>query len=268
MRITQNEILRGLDPSEAYLLVLNGYASGFPYHYWEEGEISIERANMCIRYLIENVLNWSVNDVYQKFDYTIFHKHSLKNMLKICFNDKYFDAIDSAYPNTYKPWLFKTAPRNFWTKETFREALRWTIEDKLNLSKDVVPKVVCESFMREHSLLTGFQKIHNSSTYGAIDDLYPGVYECFEFKKLPNGYWCEETAVDAVIWHCRKYRNPTIERIINIGTYSFAKNNKLEAPLYKIFDGSVPNLIESAYPGIYSIKDRSLKLKKIYSNNF
>lgn len=268
MRITQNEILEGLDPSEVYLLVLNGHANGFPYHYWEEGNLSINRANICIRYLIENILNWSNEDVYERFNYYTFHEYSLKNMLKICFNDKYFDAIESAYPNTYKPWLFKTAPRNFWTKDTFREALRWTIEDKLHLTKKQIPQIVCEAFMKEHSLLTGFQKLYNSSTYEAVDDLYPGVYQCFEFKKAPNKYWSKETAIDAVIWHCNKYHNATIEHIINNSTYSFAKKHKLESPLNKLFKGSVPQLIESAYPGIYSIKNKNLKLKQVYFDTF
>lgn len=264
MRITNNEILMGLDPDDVYLLVLNKNVNGFPYHYWEEGNISIERANICIRFLVDKILKWDENQVYENFTYDTFYKNGLKGMVLKCFNDKFHFALESAFPGKYKPWLFKTAPRNYWTKETFLNALKWTIEEKLHLSKNDIPKVVSEQFMKDHSLITGFQKFFNSSPYEAIDALYPGVYQRFQFKKMPNGYWNPERTVDAVIWNCKKLHKPTIERVINNSTYGFAKNSKLECPLYKFFDGSVPKMIEAAYPNIYSTKNKNIQLKTLY----
>lgn len=266
MNITKKEILKGLNPEEIYLLLLNGSIRSFPDRYWKEGEKSIERANRCIRYLIEEVLKWSEDEVYQNFEHETFCKYGLRIMLKKCFNYRFTDALESAYPGVYKPWLFKIAPRNYWTKERFLEATRWTIEERVKIPKGKIPSVVCEQFMLENSLITGFIKFYNSSTFELIDELYPGVYERFEFKKTPRDYWNKERALDALIWGLSRKKKVTIKGVIETTDLDFIKNLKLEYALNTFFNGSIPKMIDEAFPGIFSNPNKNEEIKKVYFN--
>lgn len=264
MNISIQEILRKMEPEEVYLFVLHGNIKSFPDKYWKEGKKSIERANRCIRYLIEEVLKWSKEEVYENFEHETFSQYGLRVMLKKCFNYKFTDALESAYPGVYKPWLFKITPRNYWTKERFLEALKWTIEQKLNIPKHKIPYVVCEQFIIDNSLITGFNKFFGSSTYKAIDTLYPGVYEMFEFKKTPRSYWNKERALDALIWGLNRKQKTTINSAIETIDLDFIKNLKLEYALKTFFNGSIPKMLDEAYPGIFSIKNKNEQLKNIY----
>lgn len=266
MKISIQEILKGLEPEEIYLLLLKGNIKTFPCSYWKEGEKSIERANRCIRFLIEKELKWSKEEVYKNFEHETFPKYGLRGMLKKCFNYKFTEALESAYPGVYKPWLFKIVPRNYWTKERFLEALKWTIEEKLNIPKEKIPSVVGEDFMLENSLITGFIKFYGSRTFEAIDDLYPGVYERFEFRKVPRSYWNKERALDALMWGLNRKRKYTVKSVIEGTDLDFIKNLKLEFALKTFFNGSIPKMIDEAYPGIFSVKNKNEELRNIYSN--
>lgn len=268
MNISTQEILKKLEPEEVYLLLLKGSIKNFPCSYWKEGKKSIERANRCIRYLIEDVLKWSQEDVYKNFQHETFSQYGLRIMLKKCFNYKFTEALESAYPGIYKPWLFKIVPRNYWTKERFIEALRWTIEEKLQIHKNQVPSMVGEDFMLENSLITGFIKFYGSRTFEAIDDLYPGVYERFEFRKTPRSYWSKERAIDALIWGLSRKKKFTVKSVIEDVNLDFIKKLKLEYALNTFFNGSIPKMIDEAFPGIFSIKNKNEELKKIYTNSY
>lgn len=140
MRIGYEEILNLLEPEEVYMLMLNENINRFPNGYWDTDDRK-EKAKKCIKHLVENVLKWSDEEVLENFRYDTFHKYGLKNMVKKCFNDVYHEALCYTYPDKFKVWHFKTAPRNFYTKENTIKALKWEIENNLKYSEQLPSQI-------------------------------------------------------------------------------------------------------------------------------
>lgn len=53
-------------------------------------------------------------------------------MINLLYGNSAFEAINSAYPNRFKPWELNSTPKNYWTLERGIEASKWLVEIKLN----------------------------------------------------------------------------------------------------------------------------------------
>lgn len=98
-----------MNPIEIYEDVLSGRLQRFPKDFFSyEGKICME--NICtpiIKYLIEDKLNWSEEDIKNNLERKTFRENKLGGMLTHIFNDSPYLAINTAYPNKYKPWELK-----------------------------------------------------------------------------------------------------------------------------------------------------------------
>lgn len=104
-------------------------------YFWECDE-SNEYAPKLTRYLIENILNWSDEDIKKKIRKTTFKENSLGGLLCIKYNDSTFAAITAAYPEkNFHAWDFVNTPNDYWQGEKGREnaiaTMKWLIEEKL-----------------------------------------------------------------------------------------------------------------------------------------
>ena len=56
-------------------------------------------------------------------------------MYQICFNGDLYTALNSVYPNRFKPWQFKQVPKGYWKSEdNCIKAIKWLVEEKLKVN--------------------------------------------------------------------------------------------------------------------------------------
>ena len=116
-----------IDIIEMYKDILIGDRKIFAKGVWQRPD-AIPNAIKIIKYLIEEKLKLTDEEIKEQLSVNLFKDNKLHGMLQSCFNDSPYQAINTAYPNKFKEWEFKMTPINFWSKEKGTEATRWLIE--------------------------------------------------------------------------------------------------------------------------------------------
>lgn len=68
-----------------------------PMEYW-----TIENGIIATKWLIEEKLNFSNEDIKEKLSVNLFERYGLLGMLQTCFGCSPYRAVDATYPNTFK----------------------------------------------------------------------------------------------------------------------------------------------------------------------
>lgn len=137
-----------LSATEIYVLVREGkWLKQFPKGFWQRPE-AMENAAIVIKYLVEDILKWSENDIKEKLRKNTFRNYNLKGMMTTLFNDSPYKAINHAYPDKYKPWELHQISSITWSLETGREAALWLFEEKLIWSDEDVKKKLNKNALR------------------------------------------------------------------------------------------------------------------------
>jgi hypothetical protein len=166
------EYLNMLSSVEIYKMVLRGDLTHFPLGFWTRPEAK-ESAVEVIRYLIEEYLKLTDEQIKTTASNVFFTKYKLRGMLNIVFKWSTYEAINSAYPNIFTPWELKSVPNDYWNTETGKQAVKWLIEDTLKLSPlEPIPKVSWAVF-KEHRLTSMLYHIFDGSPQKAIKTTYP-----------------------------------------------------------------------------------------------
>ena len=217
--------------------------SGTPKYFW-----NLKTASDATRWLIEEKLKWSDDDIKNKLSKNTFRKNSLGGMLAVLFNDSPYRAIENAYPGKFKPWELPSVPKKIWNVETAREATIWLIEEKLKWSDDdIKEKLSANTFIKNS--LTSIISLFNGSPYLAIENAYPGKFKPWELPSVPKKNWNVKTAREATIWLIEeklKWSDEDVRRNLSKNTF---KENSLRGMLNLLFNGSPYLAIENAYPG-------------------
>ncbi|MFT8352956.1 hypothetical protein [Clostridium saccharoperbutylacetonicum] len=120
-------------PVELYKKILKGELKKFPNRFWVDPGAEQNAKEVTI-YFIVKILKWNQEDVRKNLCEAIFRKYKLSGMLEYTFDRSPFKAIDNAYPNTFKEWEFKAAPKHIWENESKREeAIKWLL---IRINKD------------------------------------------------------------------------------------------------------------------------------------
>ena len=82
---------------EVYNMVRFGIIGRFPNNFWG-GLDTYKTAKDLTRYMFENILEWSIEDIKNKATADIFYDNKLGNMLKTLFDNNLLDALLNAYP--------------------------------------------------------------------------------------------------------------------------------------------------------------------------
>ena len=82
---------------EVYNMVRFGIIGRFPNNFWG-GLDTYKTAKDLTRYMFENILEWSIEDIKHKVTADIFYENKLGNMLKTLFDNNLLDALSNAYP--------------------------------------------------------------------------------------------------------------------------------------------------------------------------
>ena len=250
-----------------YLAIDNAYPGKFKQ--WDLPSVSkkfwnMETAREATRWLIEEKLKWSDDDIKEKLSANIFEKNSLGGMLVILFNDNSYFAIENAYPGKFKPWELSGTPKYFWNLKTASDATRWLIEEKLKWSDDDIKHKLSKNTFRKNSLGGMLAVLFNDSPYRAIENAYPGKFKPWELPSVPKKIWNVETAREATIWLIEeklKWSDDDIKEKLSANT--FIKNSLTS--IISLFNGSPYLAIENAYPGKFKPWEVARVSKKFWN---
>ena len=185
---------------EIYKLVLDSKVlKRFPKGFWQQPEAK-ENARVIIKYLIDDYLKLSDEEIKQNISVKYLSKYKLGGMLMACFNNSPYQAINLTYPNKFQPWEFEQPPVGYWkNKENIIKATKWFIEDKLKLSDDELKKQLSQNLFKDNGL-SGLLYL-DGSLYEIINLVYPGKFQPWEFNIVPKGYWKnKENGLKAIKW--------------------------------------------------------------------
>lgn len=231
---------------DIYKLVLSGELKRFPNYTWCEAD-AYDNAVACTRYMLEELLNWSKDDIKEKIEVKVFIKYKLSGMLGIIFNNSPFAAISLAYPDVYYPWELQMAPLRIWNKENAILAFKWLIENKLKWKEaDIVKHLSLETF-NNNGLGGMIQVVYSGSIRNLLKDTYPKIENIDYFRFYDNV--TNEDARKILRKEIENKVGKTKEDIINNINHNFFRINGLENILQKYYNHSVYCALEDLYPG-------------------
>jgi hypothetical protein len=231
---------------EIYKMVLTGKLKRFPCRFWTDNDMSeyIE----IIKFLIEDILKWSNDDIKEKLGNDTFIDNGLTGMLRKVFGSSPYKAINTAYPGKFHPWELRMVPRNYWNLETAGDAVRWFIEEKLQWSDNDIKKNLTLDMLYENGFATIMQKLFSDSPYKALNNAYPDMFKPWDMKMTAMNYWNKSTAAAAAKWLIEeklKWTDDDIKK--NLTQKVFIDNNL--GGMIKLFDSSTYQVIDTTYPG-------------------
>lgn len=190
--------LKNMTTIEIYELVLTKSISRFPEGFWC-GEDGKNRGLECLEYLLYEKLEWDNEKIRKKFCKKILLDNKLGGMLHACFDNSPLKCIITLLGDTYEPWQYNVAPRNYWNNETAREATQFMLK-KLNWNSNDIKNNLSKETFKSFGLTAMLQSVYNGSPYEAINDLMPGEFNEWELKNTPLNFWTEDNCKKAMIW--------------------------------------------------------------------
>jgi hypothetical protein len=172
------------DPIEVYRQVLTGQRKVFPRNYWNEPD-SRKNAAIITRFMIERLLRWSLDDVRERINIEVFAEYRLRGMVATLFGEHTWKAVDNAYPGKFKPWELKGSSVGRWSRSLRIDAVRWLVEERLNLPPEHRMYVTADDF--ETHGLSGLLSHYGNSPAAALVEAYPELKEDLESEEVHIG---------------------------------------------------------------------------------
>jgi len=182
---------------------LNSKNSNLPYGFWRCAQ-GKEHSRIAIKYLIEDHLQLSLDEVPKKINAKIFHDVGLFRLLVEFFDSSYFKALEYTYPGKFKPWQFSKGMTRIWDgeigKNRSHDAINYIINE-LGITKEEIPEKINYGIFKKFGLGGMLQTLYNSSPFLAINSLFPNEFKPWEFHV--KNFWIDksiETAREATKW--------------------------------------------------------------------
>ena len=133
---------------------------------------------VIVQWFVEELLQYTEQDVYAKLDSAVFKKYGFKLFLDKQYDGAVFFALNAAYPRKYIMWKLKQLPLGVWENQVFaRVSLKQWIEQEMQWTDEQI----CENFT--------LNKIRKSGKYGSrMYKLIEIAYECDPLKALQDVY--------------------------------------------------------------------------------
>ena len=221
-----------------------------PINFWSK-----EKGIEVTKWLIEEKLKLTDEELKNQLSQKLFKDNNLGGMLRICFNNSPYQAINETYPNKFKEWEFIQTPRDFWTKEKGIEVTKWLIEEELKLTDEQLKEQLSVKLFEDNNLSSMLQYCFNSSPYKAINTTYPNKFKEWEFSKTPNNFWTKEKAIESTKWLIEEKLKLTDEEIKEQLSVNLFKDNKLFSMLDICFNSSPYQAINETYPNKFKPED-------------
>lgn len=213
-----------------------------------QGYWTIETGIAATKWLVEEKLKWTYEDIKQKLSRNVFKQNGLDGMFLMVFNCSTYKAINYTYPGRFKPWELNCVPKKYWTIETGTESTKWLIEEKLKWTDEDIKQNLSAETFKENGLGIMLVQMFKSSPYKAINATYPSRFKPWELKSVSKGYWTIETGIEATKWLIEtklKWTDEDVKQKLSLNVF---KQNGLYGMLEVIFESSPYKSISAAYP--------------------
>lgn len=181
-----------------YKQVFSGELHHFPINFWQDdigSEIKIA-AQLCTKYMIEEILNWGLSEICKQLDRKTFIKYKLGGMLNALFKNDVFDALNNAYPNKYPIWMIKHLNTiKYWKKENdgvahAKMALNSVVEDckkdGLIINKSVLLNYDWHMILKKYNLTRILKYTFNNNLRDFLEQGFDVKISDEEFERRFN----------------------------------------------------------------------------------
>lgn len=148
--------------------------SNAPVNTWDE-ETAIE----AFKWLIEDKLKWTREDVVENYCKKTLIDNGLKSILYL-YSDSPYNVLNAVYSGEYKPWELSNAPWNTWNDENAAAATKWLFEEKLKWNEEEIKLYATRKCFISNGL-AGLMKCY-TSVYELLQLAYPGKFKEEELK--------------------------------------------------------------------------------------
>lgn len=209
----------------------------------------------ALKWLIEKKLKWGEKEVKHYFSAKVLKAYGLTAMLDIVFKGSPYVAINTAYPNLYKPWQLTHTPTRYWNKKTAKEATIWLIEEKLHFTDEDIFTKLSRKVFCDNGLSSMLGNVFRWNIFEAVDNAYPNKYKPWLFSsfKYCARSWSEKITKEAIIWLIEEELKLKKDEILDVLTIEVFHKYMLEGVLNKFFNGDIVAAVNSVYPGINSV---------------
>ncbi|WP_297639810.1 hypothetical protein [uncultured Clostridium sp.] len=230
----------------------------FPKGTWSgaNGKANFEK---LFKYIVEEYYHIEINDML-----FLNSKWFIKNNLTTPFSkfgkDSPYKAINLVYPNALKKFEMNSACKEYWNKDTAKEALLFYIYKYEITNSDIAD--LTKAFFKEVGLTTPLNKVFNGSVKNYLEFCFVGR-EILDEKKKSRNFWTYEKALNTFN-SMVKEKSLNRGQIINLRKKWFYENG-LSTPLKKFFRNSPYLYIKEAYAkGIDENKFSRVRKPKYY----
>ncbi|WP_242268959.1 DUF4046 domain-containing protein [Bacillus cereus group sp. BfR-BA-01352] len=242
---------------EIYQEILDGRRKSFPPGTWSE-DVDGQLKKRIIRYLIEDILKWSDEDIKEKWNQNFIKKLKLTSVMQI-YRSSPYEMLNAAYPNRFEPWELKHAPRRFWTYEKSLEVLKKIIEEKERLTDSQLLEKYDLNWLMKNKLGKVCSTYFNDSPYQMLNATYPNRFKEWELKCVPNNFWTYEKGLMALRWWIEEKEKLTTKCLLDVYSREWLRERHLGTPLLKYWDSNVYQMLNAAYPNQF----REWELKRV-----
>lgn len=243
--------MQGIRIEEIYQEILDGKRRTFPHNTWNE-DINHELSKRVTQYLIEKVLEWEAEEIKKQWCKKLIIKYKLGGSLDIVYQGSPYAMLNDLYPGKFKAWELQksSVPLNFWTKEQGLEALRWTIEEKEQLTTEQLLQVYGGKWINANKLERPCRLYWKGSPYAMLNDLYPGRFKAWELQATPMNFWTREKSLEVLRWTIEEKEQLTIEQLLQVYNREWLTKNRLSTSLWKYWKGNPMEMLKDLYPEV------------------
>jgi len=257
---------------EIYQDVLAKRRKRFP-NYFFVGNEGKKYMRYITCYLLEKHLTIPIDEIPFQVGANTLWSHRLRPPATL-YGWNYYEVIDNAYPGQFKPWQFQQAPDNYWHGEEGNqraiEAVKYVIEEKLELSMKEIPFKVNFHFFKQHGLGGAFTLL-GYSPFQIVEAIYPGAFRPWQFAHVPMNCWKNEEYIREAMEHFlfkQLYFSSYEEAFIQLKRNDFTEF-QLTGLFQMAFDSRMNNVkhwIQNQMTTIYHKPLKSLSIKRSLDN--
>lgn len=249
-----NAELLNMDIIEIYKLLLEGRIRRFPPGIWECPEAK-ENSIRCIKYLLEDILQWNIEDIKSNIRMKVFIKYKLSGMMQKLYGNSPYEALSLVYPNQFMPWELHEAPTRIWLeKENRILAMDWLINTKLKWTDEDIIMKYNNQILIDNNLGGLLSEGGKGSAFSLLDEYMPGKFQPWELEASMSSinYWKnKENRVNAIknmIENVLKWDENQVKNNLSQKTF---KEHRLSGLFYNYYNGSPYQVLEEVYPQKY-----------------
>jgi hypothetical protein len=165
-----------IDIVSIYKKVLDGKLKRFPPETWNPYKSGFDTAHRLFHYVVTEKLKWGREEFCKNINLQLIRKHKLNGGLQGLYNNNIFPYISKSFPEwNIEPWeLWKSrVPKDFWTEESTKRAIKWMIEKKLKWTYEDILENLSTTTFKNNNLEGMLQSEFEHSPYLATKHAYP-----------------------------------------------------------------------------------------------